>query len=91
VSFDSVIRNGRWFDGAGAPSAIRNIGIRNGHVAAITPRPLDEADCPRNRFGLGCATGRIDDQWVDDEAHWGRRAPRRTVTMACRGQLHDAR
>jgi N-acyl-D-aspartate/D-glutamate deacylase len=47
MSFDTVIRNGRWFDGSGAPSAIRNIGIRDGHVAAISPQPLDEADCPQ--------------------------------------------
>jgi len=47
VSFDTVIRNGRWFDGTGAPSAIRNIGIRDGHVAAIAPQPLDETDCPQ--------------------------------------------
>ncbi len=45
MSFDTVIRNGRWFDGTGAPSAIRNIGIRDGHVAAISAQPLDEADC----------------------------------------------
>ncbi|HME47242.1 N-acyl-D-amino-acid deacylase family protein [Mycobacterium sp.] len=47
MSFDTVIRNGRWFDGTGAPSAIRNIGIRDGHVAAIAPQPLDETDCPQ--------------------------------------------
>ena len=45
MSFDTVIRGGRWFDGTGAPSAIRNIGIRDGHVAAISTEPLDEADC----------------------------------------------
>ena len=45
MSFDTVIRNGRWFDGTGAPSAIRNIGIRAGHVAAISAQPLDELDC----------------------------------------------
>ncbi len=45
MSFDTVIRNGRWFDGTGAPSAIRNIGIRAGHVAAISPGPLDESGC----------------------------------------------
>jgi N-acyl-D-aspartate/D-glutamate deacylase len=47
VSFDTVIRNGRWFDGTGAPSAIRNIGIRGGHVAAICQQPLDESGCPQ--------------------------------------------
>jgi len=46
MKFDTVIRNGRWFDGTGAPSAIRNIGIRDGHIAAISARPLDESDCP---------------------------------------------
>ncbi|BBZ22657.1 amidohydrolase family protein [Mycolicibacter hiberniae] len=45
MSFDIVIRGGRWFDGTGAPSAIRNIGLRDGHVAAISAEPLDEAGC----------------------------------------------
>jgi N-acyl-D-aspartate/D-glutamate deacylase len=45
VSFDTIIRDGRWFDGTGGPSAIRNIGIRDGHIAAITPQRLDEAGC----------------------------------------------
>jgi N-acyl-D-aspartate/D-glutamate deacylase len=47
MSFDTVIRNGRWFDGTGAPSAIRNIGISEGHIAAISPQPLDETGCPQ--------------------------------------------
>ena len=47
MSFDTVIRGGRWFDGTGAPSAIRNIGIRDGHVAAISAEPLDEVGCGR--------------------------------------------
>ena len=45
MNFDTVIRNGRWFDGTGAPSAIRNIGISDGHVAAISAQLLDEAGC----------------------------------------------
>ncbi|CRZ14188.1 N-acyl-D-amino-acid deacylase family protein [Mycolicibacterium neworleansense] len=47
MSFDTIIRNGRWFDGTGAPSAVRNIGIRHGHVVSISPDPLDEAGCPQ--------------------------------------------
>lgn len=47
MSFDTVIRGGRWFDGTGAPSAIRNIGIRDGHVAVISAEPLDESGCNR--------------------------------------------
>ena len=40
-TFDTVVRGGRWFDGTGAPSAIRDIGIRDGRVAAISTEPLD--------------------------------------------------
>ena len=42
MTYDTIIRYGRWFDGTGAPSAIRNIGIRDGRVVAVTPHPLDE-------------------------------------------------
>jgi N-acyl-D-aspartate/D-glutamate deacylase len=47
VPYDTIIRNGRWFDGTGAPSAVRNIGIRDGHIVAISPHDLDDTDCPR--------------------------------------------
>lgn len=46
MSFDTIIRGGRWFDGTGAPSAVRNIGIRAGRIAAITPDELDATGCP---------------------------------------------
>jgi N-acyl-D-aspartate/D-glutamate deacylase len=45
VAYDTIIRNGRWFDGTGAPSAIRNLGIRDGQIAAVTPHDLDETAC----------------------------------------------
>ncbi|MFZ0833718.1 MAG: amidohydrolase family protein [Mycobacterium sp.] len=45
MNFDTIIRNGRWFDGDGGPSAIRTIGIRDGRIAAITPDSLDETGC----------------------------------------------
>jgi N-acyl-D-aspartate/D-glutamate deacylase len=41
MQYDTVIVNGRWFDGTGAPSAVRNIGIRNGRVAAVSVGALD--------------------------------------------------
>ncbi|KGI68436.1 hypothetical protein EU78_14440 [Mycolicibacterium rufum] len=44
VSYDTIIRNGRWFDGTGAPSAVRTIGIKGGHVAVITDDDLADAD-----------------------------------------------
>src|ERR1700754_4591638 len=45
MSYDTIIRNGRWFDGTGAPSAVRNIGISGGHVTAVSAEDLDEAGC----------------------------------------------
>jgi N-acyl-D-aspartate/D-glutamate deacylase len=47
VSYDTIIRNGRWFDGTGAASAVRNVGIRGGHVVAISPDELDATGCPQ--------------------------------------------
>ncbi|WP_068274171.1 N-acyl-D-amino-acid deacylase family protein [Aldersonia kunmingensis] len=46
MAYDTVIRNGRWFDGTGAPSATRNIGIRQGRVVAVSTEPLDETGVP---------------------------------------------
>ena len=46
MSFDTIIRGGRWFDGTGAPSALRSIGIRDGRIAAVTPDELDATGCP---------------------------------------------
>jgi N-acyl-D-aspartate/D-glutamate deacylase len=42
TAFDIVIRNGRWFDGLGSPSAVRHLGIREGKVAAVSEAPLSE-------------------------------------------------
>ncbi|WP_137149416.1 amidohydrolase family protein [Mycolicibacterium sp. CR10] len=47
MSYDTIIRNGRWFDGTGAPSAVRTLGIRDGVVVAIADGDLDESDCPQ--------------------------------------------
>ena len=45
--FDTILRGGRYFDGTGAPSAVRHVGIRDGRIAAVSPDPLDETGCPR--------------------------------------------
>lgn len=45
--FDSIIKDGRWFDGTGAPSAVRHLGIIDGKVAEISETPLDETGCAR--------------------------------------------
>lgn len=47
MSFDVIVRGGRWFDGTGAPSAARHLGIRDGRVATVSATPLDETGCPR--------------------------------------------
>jgi N-acyl-D-aspartate/D-glutamate deacylase len=47
VTYDTIIQRGRWFDGTGAPSAVRDIGIRAGHVVAIAADPLDASGCPQ--------------------------------------------
>jgi len=44
MSFDVVISNGRYFDGTGGPSAIRNVGIKDGRVAVVTDEPIRGAE-----------------------------------------------
>ncbi|MFC7494865.1 MULTISPECIES: N-acyl-D-amino-acid deacylase family protein [unclassified Nocardioides] len=46
MTFDAIIKGGRWFDGTGAASAIRNIGVRDGRVAVVSTDALDETGCP---------------------------------------------
>ncbi|WP_020107972.1 amidohydrolase family protein [Nocardia sp. 348MFTsu5.1] len=45
MSYDTVIRRGRWFDGTGAPSHVRDIGIRDGRIVEISAEPLDAEGC----------------------------------------------
>ncbi|GAB4588425.1 N-acyl-D-amino-acid deacylase family protein [Nocardia sp. IFM 10818] len=54
--YDTIIKNGRWFDGTGAPSAVRHLGIRDGRVATVSAEALDETGSGR----VIDATG----QWV---------------------------
>ncbi len=46
MTYDVIIRDGLWFDGAGSAPQIRTLGIRDGVVAAVSGGPLDEAGCP---------------------------------------------
>lgn len=41
MGYDVVIRNGRWFDGTGAPAEIRHLGLLDGRVAAVSAAELD--------------------------------------------------
>jgi N-acyl-D-aspartate/D-glutamate deacylase len=45
TGYEVIIRNGRWFDGLGSPSAVRHLGIRDGRVATISETPLPEEGC----------------------------------------------
>lgn len=45
--FDTILRNGRYFDGTGSPSGIRDVGVRDGRVAAVSAQPLDANGCAR--------------------------------------------
>jgi N-acyl-D-aspartate/D-glutamate deacylase len=47
MSFDTIIKGGRVFDGSTAPSGLRHVGIRDGKVAEVSATPLDETGCPR--------------------------------------------
>jgi N-acyl-D-aspartate/D-glutamate deacylase len=47
VGYETIIRNGRWFDGTGAASAVCDIGISGGHVVAISSTELDATGCPQ--------------------------------------------
>ncbi len=46
MTFDVIIRNGLWFDGTGNAPQVRNLGVRDGVVSAVSTEPLDETGCP---------------------------------------------
>ncbi|AZG44632.1 N-acyl-D-amino-acid deacylase family protein [Gordonia insulae] len=62
VTYDTIIRDGLWFDGTGTPPAVRNIGIRDGSVAVVSADPLEEAGCRDvvDAAGLWVMPGMID-------------------------------
>lgn len=43
--FDTIIKNGRYFDGLATPSSIKNIGVKNGRIASVSESQLDETGC----------------------------------------------
>ena len=53
-SFDLVIRNGRWFDGTGAPGAMRDLGIRDGVVVEVSTEALPLDGVPEVVDADGC-------------------------------------
>lgn len=53
MAFTAIIRNCRWFDGTGAPSAVRDLGIRDGHLVSVSADPLDATGCDTVIDGTG--------------------------------------
>lgn len=52
--FDTVIKNGLFFDGTGVPGVARHLGIRDGRVASISAEPLPEVGCGQVIDAAGC-------------------------------------
>jgi N-acyl-D-aspartate/D-glutamate deacylase len=42
ATYDIVIQGGRYFDGTGAPAAIRSLAVKDGKVALVSATPIDE-------------------------------------------------
>ncbi len=47
AQYDVLIEGGRYFDGTGAPSSIRNLAIKDGRVARVTEEAIDHAQADR--------------------------------------------
>ncbi len=45
--FDIIINGGRYFDGTGGPSSLKNIAIKNGKIAKVSSSSLDEVGCKK--------------------------------------------
>ncbi|WP_149261806.1 amidohydrolase family protein [Actinomadura sp. K4S16] len=66
MGFDVIIRGGRWFDGTGAPSAIRTLGIKDGKVAAVSA-----ADLPAEGARVVDASGKwVMPGFIDIHTHY---------------------
>ena len=65
--FDIVINGGRYFDGSGAPSAIRHLGVRDGKVVLVSAEPID----PSQASTLIDATGKwVTPGFLDTHTHY---------------------
>lgn len=65
--FDIVINGGRYFDGSGAPSAIRHLGVRDGKVVLVSAEPID----PSQASTLIDATGKwLTPGFLDTHTHY---------------------
>ncbi|MBK1887803.1 N-acyl-D-amino-acid deacylase family protein [Marinobacter sp. DY40_1A1] len=60
--YDFIIEGGRYFDGTGAPSSIRNLAIKDGRIAKVTadPIPHDQAIRVIDAYGKWVTPGFLD-------------------------------
>ncbi len=67
MKLDVLVKNGLFFDGTGAPGAVRDVGIRDGRVAIISETPLD----PKGAAKVIDATNRwVMPGFVDIHTHY---------------------
>jgi N-acyl-D-aspartate/D-glutamate deacylase len=52
--YDVVIENGTFFDGRGTPGRARQVGVRDGRIAALTEAPLPRGPATRVVDARGC-------------------------------------
>ena len=64
MAYDLVLANARWFDGTGAPSAIRHLGVHGGRVAAVSTEPLDGGEV------IDCSGQWVMPGFVDIHTHY---------------------
>jgi N-acyl-D-aspartate/D-glutamate deacylase len=72
AQYDFIIEGGRYFDGTGAPSSIRNLAIKDGRVARVTGEAIDHAEADRviDASGKWVTPGFLDTQPVGIGAPW---------------------
>ncbi|WP_283786064.1 N-acyl-D-amino-acid deacylase family protein [Bermanella sp. WJH001] len=62
AQYDTIINDGRYFDGTGAPSSIQNVAIKDGRIALVTPNEIEDVDCQHiiNAHGKWVTPGFLD-------------------------------
>src|SRR5690554_7225111 len=60
--YDFIIEGGRYFDGTGAPSSIRNLAVKDGRIAKVAagPLPHDQANRVIDAAGKWVTPGFLD-------------------------------
>jgi predicted amidohydrolase YtcJ len=86
ADYDLVIVNGRVMDPESGLDAVRNVGVRDGKIAAIT------RDAIKGKETINARNHVVPPGFIDGHTHEGfegaeRRLPRKTGTPACPGAV----